>query len=277
MSYSFNIPIGTSGNTFSATIDTDTYSCNALEEYLSSPRIQFRYNCVYSGFDPCYVNSDTVASLTPSSYGKVGLSIPQIQSHGIKAYSQPNDYTNSYALFTTVEYANSWGGNPRTQNTAEIPYAGFNWTYGQITGISQWTISTNIPIFATDSDLQTYLTTGAGIEQAVNYIPLPSYFPMDQDDNQKFSTTVINYINQTWDTENKYFLAYMYSETDSVYRYHVGLWDKTSSSNYYGIIQSNGYQFKLYQPTGLSGYVFKDVLRSKSDGHCYQATPSGTF
>ena len=176
MGYNFEIPVGTSGNTFTATVETATYSCNMLEEYLSSPQIWFRYNCTYSGYsgpDPCYVNSDTVASLTPSSYGKVGLSIPQIQSHGIKAYSQPNDYTNSYALFTTVEYANSWGGNPRTQDTAEIPYAGFNWTYSQITAISQWTISTNIPIFATDADLQEYLSTGQGIEKAVNYVYSP--------------------------------------------------------------------------------------------------------
>ena len=172
MGYNFEIPVGTSGNTFTATVETETYSCDMLEEYLSSPQIRFRYNCTYSGYsgpDPCYVNSDTISSLTPSSYGKVGLSIPQIQSHGIKAYSQPNDYANSYVLFTTVEYANSWGGDPHTQNTAEIPYAGFNWTYSQITAISQWTISTNIPIFATDSDLQDYLSTGQGIEKAVNY------------------------------------------------------------------------------------------------------------
>ena len=176
MAYSFEIPVGTSGNTFTATVETATYSCNMLEEYLSSPQIRFRYNCTYAGYygpDPCYVNSDVVVSVSPSSYGKVGMSINQIKGGWIKAYSQPEDYTNAYATFTTVEFAESWGGDPRNSNTQFIPYNGFEWSRSQITAISQWTISTNIPIFATDADLQEYLSTGQGIEKAVNYVYSP--------------------------------------------------------------------------------------------------------
>lgn len=103
------------------------------------------------------------------------------------------------------------------------------------------------------------------------------YFPMGQDDNQKFPVALINYINTTWNTENKYFFAYMYEETSTRYRYYIELWDKTSTGTYYITPNANGYQFTVGFTNAITGAVFQGLSYYFDDERIVPATPSGTF
>lgn len=105
-----------------------------------------------------------------------------------------------------------------------------------------------------------------------------AYFPMGQDDNQKFPTAVINYINTTYNpNDEKYFFCYMYEETSTRLKYYIQLWNKTSTGKYYITPNVNGYQFTVGFTNAITGSVFQSLHYVFADERIVPATPSGTF
>jgi len=148
--------------------------------------------------------------------------------------------------------------------------------YGrELTAAQEMVISTNIPVFDDLTKARDYITNGGDyIKQALNYV---GYFPMGQDDNNKFPAAVRNFINTNWNTENKYFFCYKYNETSTYYKYYICLWDKTSTGGFYITPEQNGYQFRVVGIPLLSDEIFKSLTYTLSTESVHSATPSGSF
>lgn len=173
--YYFDLPIGTTGNTFRASV-SDQFKCRS-EDYILTP--QFAFECEYKDiFDNYRVSeSDTlVFNQSYETYGNRGaISLESVINNGSIEISNFPLSVGGWAFFTGKSSAGSLTPHPdaNIDFTAQskvpagsgiIPMNNY-----QVTGILIFTFSTNIPVFETDSERNDYIRTGEGLENAVNY------------------------------------------------------------------------------------------------------------
>ena len=168
--YTFNIPVGTTGNVATFTI-TNRYTLDEEETYKRAPRAYYKYRGTeqWGVLDPTQSDVDGVR-FTGSVYdGRHGIAIERIRQIGqIKCYENTMDTAWVYTSFHETGGYASWG-NMQTADTQTISYFVQPYGSGYVRSISECEFSTNIPIFQTVSELNTYLTTGEGLEHALNY------------------------------------------------------------------------------------------------------------
>lgn len=80
------------------------------------------------------------------------------------------------------------------------------------------------------------------------------YFPMDQNDNNIFNSTIVEYLNSNLDWDNNYIFAKIWSKSSGYYGMYAVTIPK-DSAHLYGEILSNGYQFQLYTDTSNSSLI----------------------
>lgn len=169
--YNFNINVGTTGNTYSAKV-TDLYLC-AGEEYKTSPKILFTFTATdsYYNISKCISTSLTVHG-SEEYEGRIAMSIGDFNSQGLVSALTGADSHNG-AKFSGVygiDIDPSFIPSNAFTDVAGLPTGNYgSWTNYMYIGISEWILSTNIPVFETDARALTYITTGEGIEHAVNY------------------------------------------------------------------------------------------------------------
>lgn len=173
--YIFEIPIGDTQLTKQVEIDKSYIYCHD-ESYKEDPRIiwYMEDSNIYSYYmvDNC---SDISISLDPNPQydNRFATSITYIQQ-------------NQIAFFNSTDWANpsarvSFAGKNGVGSTLDQAYAneqdytrayapnGPSWVDSRTSSIYDWHLATNIPIFETTAEAKTYITTGEGLENAVNY------------------------------------------------------------------------------------------------------------
>lgn len=174
MSYNFDIPVGSTTSTYSATIDTDTLSCDGVT-YRLSPQLSFDQQNIAIGNYPYQECRTTGATLNGrNDYGcRAAISIEKILETGyVYSYTHP-DLNSGMSQFSgeTGQSATDWSDitfSPFSSTTA-IPYNLYTFLSQWVTGINNFTIATNIPVFRTNYEASQYIQDGIGIQNAVNY------------------------------------------------------------------------------------------------------------
>lgn len=169
--YTFPINIGTTGNTYPAKIG-ELYKCDG-EEYKNSPRVAFSFNAhdLYNNYSRCIASTIAITGLSQYD-NRVAFSLARFNNIGyVDAFNDGN--LTPCAVFSGV-YGISLSPTdmPTTpfSNNAQLPYGNYgSWTNSMYDGILEWELASNIPIFETNAQAITYITTGEGLAQAVNY------------------------------------------------------------------------------------------------------------
>lgn len=169
--YTFNINIGTTGNTYTAKV-TDLYVCND-EAYKTSPKIVFTFTATdsYYNISKCIATSLAVNGYQEND-GRVAMSIGDFNSLGLVS-ALNGEGSHSGAAFSGVygiDIDPSFIPSNAFSSVGSLPSGNYgSWLSYMYVGISEWILSTNIPVFETDQRALTYITTGEGLEHAVNY------------------------------------------------------------------------------------------------------------
>ena len=169
--YTFNINIGTTGDTYTAKV-TDLYICNN-EAYKTSPKIVFTFTATdsYYNISKCIATSLEVNGYQEND-GRVAMSIGDFNSLGLVSALNGSG-SHSGAAFSGVygiDIDPSFIPSNAFSSVGSLPSGNYgSWLSYMYIGISEWTLSTNIPVFETDARALTYITTGEGLEHAVNY------------------------------------------------------------------------------------------------------------
>ena len=168
--YTFPIPIGTTGNTYQAKIG-ELYRCEG-ETYIDNPQILFTFRAkdTYNNYSVCISSTAETSGL--SQYDeRVAISIGRITSQNFIEIFRDDQFTNGGTFDGSYGISESPTATPTTSFRSTLLPAGNygSWSSYMYTGILEWELTSNIPIFETDAQAITYITTGEGIEQAVNY------------------------------------------------------------------------------------------------------------
>ena len=173
--YYFDLPIGTTGNNFRASVN-DLYKCRS-EDYILTPH--FSFECEYEDIFSNYLVSECdtlVFNQAYETYGNRGaISLESVVNNGSIEISNFPLSTGGWAFFTGKSSAGSLTPHPDANidftAQASVPAgSGIIHTNNyQVTSILIFTFSTNVPVFETDSERNDYIRTGEGLENAVNY------------------------------------------------------------------------------------------------------------
>ena len=169
--YTFSINIGTTSDTYTAKV-TDLYACND-EAYKTAPKILFTFTAkdTYSNISKCIATSLSVHG-SQENEGRVAMSIGDFNSQGlVSALNGAGSHSGATFSGTYgIDIDPSFIPANAFSNVASLPSGNYgSWESYMYVGISEWTLSTNIPVFETDARALTYITTGEGLEHAVNY------------------------------------------------------------------------------------------------------------
>ena len=178
--YIFDIPVGTTGNTYEANIFKEFQNyvgiVSEAEEYKDNPVFFFGFGASgqYNLNARCWGTE-----VTPRGYdaydNRVAISIERITSvNYVRVFNQPNAAYDSGAYFSGKE-----GGNTQTpvfvptnpfSNVTQLPVGGYgSWASYQYNTILEWILCTNIPIFETNTEAFDYLNGASNLHLAVNY------------------------------------------------------------------------------------------------------------
>lgn len=151
----------------------DVYQAD--EEYKNTPLISWIYQIYQIGnFAYSKEISESVQSLNgwfAYSY-RAGISIEDIlNTTRIRIYTKPDKSSYSLVYTQQGQSRDSWDAVSYTNvgNASYLPLYAHTWTDQYTSSINLWKLETNIPVFHTDAELVTYLTTGTNLTDAVNY------------------------------------------------------------------------------------------------------------
>ena len=168
-SYTYNVPIGNTGVNFAA-----TFSGSANDEYIENPIFEASYksHSVYGWYMSENANNITPGGLEQYAY-RGGIALDRINTDGVMIYAATNPNMAPWGDFDT------YAGQSQTgyadiiysdhDDVNQFPYDVLRWTDSRVDSVAELSVYTNIPIFETTAELETYITTGEGIENAVNY------------------------------------------------------------------------------------------------------------
>ena len=179
--YNFNVPIGNTGNTYSATVDFTTFGSYTDEAYKSNPWIEYHYEAC-NAYGNWYLGSKCFRVLRSEAgityNGRYGFSIEEAQRTGVfRTYADPNMstwgavFSEQYGQFQSTEINVPSHYDEivyQTEEAQQLPYGVLSCTDYRIVSINQFIIETNIPIFETNAELTEYIQYGDNIEDAVN-------------------------------------------------------------------------------------------------------------
>ena len=170
--YTFNVPIGNTGVNFPATISG---SVSQNEEYIENPSASGSYksHSVYGWYMGENVSSISKTSALEQYGYRAAIALDRINNEGFRVLNQP-------ATLQIGEWGRWIGESGQSQDSyadivySSISYAQFpagvmNWTDPRVDSVVELNLITNIPVFETTSEANTYLEEGEGIENAVNY------------------------------------------------------------------------------------------------------------
>lgn len=173
--YEFDLPVGTTGTTFRAKV-TDDYVCRS-EDYILVPHFSFycQYVGSYGNYRVC-ISNILAEGTTYETYGNRGaISIETIIRSGAVTIS---NFPLSEGGWASFDGQSSDGGSTPDPTPTNYFYrqgavpAGsgiVHMTDYTVSAILNFELSSNIPIFETDTERNHYIETGEGIEDAVNY------------------------------------------------------------------------------------------------------------
>lgn len=163
-----------SGNPGSLIISWQEYQAYSDEEYKSDPKISFDQKSIVSGNYPY----QEVIAVSVDTLGKVAyeyraaISIEDIYNRGV-VYVYNDPYLNLGGIGTFVmdhgQAQLDWSNITFTRdNGASLPTYIYPYTSQYCTDLWFWELSTNIPIFLTDSEAAQYIQYGDNIQNAIN-------------------------------------------------------------------------------------------------------------
>lgn len=173
--YNFYLPIGTSGQYFEAQV-SDRYEYLGDDTYITNP--MFSFTCEYFdlyNYRTCFC--ETITKQTSyETYGNRGaISIETVINNGSVEVSNFPLSMGGWANFSGMSSDGSGEPHPTPinpfYNQAAVPAGSgiVHMTNYTVTGIFEFSFSSNIPIFETDAERNHYIETGEGVEAAVNY------------------------------------------------------------------------------------------------------------
>lgn len=168
-SYTYNVPIGNTGVNFAA-----TFSGSANEEYIENPIFEGSYksHSVYGWYMSENANNITPGGLEQYGY-RGGIALDSINSSAIVIYAALNPGLVRWGDFDVSSGQSQTGYADIIysdyDDVSQFPYDALRWTDSRVDSVVELSVYTNIPIFETTAELETYITTGEGIENAVNY------------------------------------------------------------------------------------------------------------
>ena len=178
--YIFEIPIGTTGNTYNANIFKHFQFYNGVvtdaEEYKTDPVFFFSF-CGYGDYG-LYVRSiaDEATVRGESEYdGRIAISVERIQTvNYIRAYrGTAAEYEDGARYSGKVDGSTETPDfEPHTpfSDASQLPYGGYgSWASAQYYNILEWILCTNIPIFETDTEAFAYIGGASNLHRAINY------------------------------------------------------------------------------------------------------------
>lgn len=168
----FLIPVGNTGVNFNATAGG---SCQG-EEYKTNPVITFSYQAhsVYGWFMASMSRMvNGISQSLPQQYeGRGAISLEKIVNESVRVWGDPS-LTSYYWCDFSEEYGqsmNSYGDISYTTQVAQVlPQGVLRFDDYRIDSIVEFSFHTNIPIFETDAEAETYIRLGTGITSAINY------------------------------------------------------------------------------------------------------------
>lgn len=177
--YIFQLPEGTTGNTFDAHITKKFQSYNGTvtnaEEYKTNPVFFFSQGAfgMHNLYARCMATSVTT-NPNPTYENRIALSIERMEQVGfIRIF---NGLTTAYENGGTFSGKEGGSNHPDFEptgnfsNQSQVPTGGYgSWTSYQYYDIYEWLLCTNIPIFETNTEAFNYIRGDSNLHRAINY------------------------------------------------------------------------------------------------------------
>ena len=151
------------------------YQAYSDEEYKTDPKIYFDSEILVHGTYPyCASKGEVVTTNGRAAYDyRVAISVEDIQEYGaVYVFNTPYVNHGEHGTFTEEAGQSStyWSDINFTTytNVSSLPTYGTNFKYSTCYDINVWDLSTNIPIFETNSEAAQYIQYGDNIASAIN-------------------------------------------------------------------------------------------------------------
>ena len=167
----FHVPVGNTGETYSALVDSTILKSTTDESYKNNPQISFTYrsHSIYNYFmeSDCTQCVNTGALLLYQN--RYGICIEDIVQYG-QVFSRCDISTQNNNIQFTELAGQSLTPTISldTYYTNQIPGNVLPCTDYRINTIYDFTLATNIPVFYSRADLMEYIEFGDNIEDAIN-------------------------------------------------------------------------------------------------------------
>ena len=173
--YTFNLPVGNSGNTFEAVIDNSSIYAGSNENYKNNIQVWIEYRAILNASQTYPVISAYCALCDYSNpqqlyERRLAISIENIQAIGqIQVFNTPSTASQGATFQINYSRSNPINTIEGTETGAQFPgTAVLSWADYRTESVGGLHISANIPIFETDAEALEYIQYGDNIADAIN-------------------------------------------------------------------------------------------------------------
>ena len=167
----FHVPVGNTGDTFSALVDSTVLKSTTDESYKDNPQISFSYrsHSIYNYFMESNCTQCVNTGALPLYNGRYGICIEDIQQYGqVFAKCDITQQNNNIRFTELAGQSLTPTITLDTYYAYQIPGNVLACTDSRINTIYDFTLATNIPVFYSRADLNEYIEFGDNIEDAIN-------------------------------------------------------------------------------------------------------------